>query len=305
MRFQHLLTPRSDSEVSLRKVILLSCLILSLLVSGCQRKQEEPQAVGGRVEATTAYRTYFGDPPTVPEGICFAVAGFYPLLNSPDKVMPVPHFTFALTDRPQLVMEQVMLGGEPLGMETAFVNPFPVGTHLRDLRVSDGVAIVDFSRDILEVPVELQPGLLASTAHTLVQFAEIERVLITAEGQPLPFAPTQEPMLADRAVVVEPGPPTLLQAFLHEDDDAIPGEMLVFFDRPVRLVSFSLEYPQGEPVKGDYFTSVFDMAVVIHPEDPNITQVGDEVFVSWQIVDGRGREGRGEGFWPLGHLYHD
>lgn len=296
-------------EVSLRQSVFLLLLVLSLMVLGCQKKQDErhpePQASSGRVEATSAYRAYFGEPPTVPEGVCFAVAGFYPLKDQPGKLMPVPHFTFALTERPRLVLEQVMMGGEPLGMEHLFVNPFPQGIVINSFSLSEGLSSVDFSREILDVASDQQPVLLASLAHTLLQFDEIERIRVTADGQPLPFASDRDLSSVDPALVMEPHPPALLQAFLHDDEDAIPGEMLIFFDRPVTIKAFSLEFPQAEAVRGDYFTSVFDMAVVIHPEDPGRIRVGDEVFISWHVVDGRGREARGEEFYPLGHLSHD
>lgn len=293
----------------MRRSVFVALLVFSLMVLGCQKKQEEPlpesQTPSGRVEATSAYRAYFGEPPTIPEGICFAVAGFYPLKDHPGKVMPVPHFTFAVTDRPQLVLEQVMMGGEPLGLEHLFVNPFPPGSIINSFTLSEGLAAVDFSSKILDVTPEQQPALLASLAHTLLQFDEVEHIKVTAEGQLLPYASELGFSSADPAVVMEPHPPALLQAFLHEDEDAIPGEMVIFFDRPVTLKAFSLEFPQAEAVRGEYFTSVFDMAVVIHPEDPGRIRVGDEVFISWHIVDGRGREARGDGFYPLGHLSHD
>lgn len=293
----------------MRKSVFLLLLVLSLVLLGCQKKQDElkdePQTRSGRVEATSAYRAYFGEPPTVPEGLCFAVVGFYALQDQPGQLMPVPHFTFALTDRPRLVLEQVMMGGEPLGMEHLFVNPFPQGSLINSFALNENLASVDFSREILDVAPELQPALLASLAHTLLQFDEIEKLRVTANGQPLPYAPDQGLLSADPALVMEPHPPSLLQAFLHDDEDAIPGEMLIFFDRPVTIKAFSLEFPQAKAVCGDYFTSVFDMAVVVHPEDAGRIRVGDEVFISWHVVDGRGREARGEAFFPLGHLSHD
>lgn len=285
-------------------VIWMLGLLWMPLLLGCQEQDKAPAHSSGRVEASSAYRAYFGDPPTVAEGTCFALVGFYPLAEDPTRVMPVPHFTFAEANRPQLLMGQVLQGGEPLGMERLFINPFPAGTRLDSLALSAGEAVADFSAELLRVRPEMQQGLLASIGQTLLQFDEIQRVRVTVEGRPLPFAPS-EWLQADEAAVVEPGPPGLLQALLHDDEDAVPGEILVFFDRPVEVRSFRLEFPQGQPVKGEYFTSVFDMAVVLHPADPEGIAVGKEVFIAWKIVDGKGREGSGEGAWPLGHLSHD
>ncbi|WP_429885445.1 GerMN domain-containing protein [Geoalkalibacter halelectricus] len=281
----------------LATVILLGTLVLF----GCRQQQEPPTA---RVVASEAYRSYFGEPPTVAEGVCYALVGFYPLADDPTQFRPVPHFTFATQGRPQMLLQQVMFGPEAFGMDDFLINPFPENASLREVSVSDGLATAYFSPELMQVRSDLQQAMLAAIGHTLLQFEEIERVQVMVGGQIPPLFPEGDISLQGTEVV-DPGPPVLLQALLHEDSDAIPGEMLVFFDRPVEVRSFVMEFPQGEAVQGDYFTSVFDMAVVVHPADPGRIRPGDEVYLSWNIVDGKGRESWGDGLWPLALLSHD
>jgi hypothetical protein len=283
---------------------LIVLLTMLLLVSGCQR-QADKAAAGGQVKASDVYRSWFGEPPAVSEGTAWAVTGFFPLAAQADRVMPVPLFLFTPDNQPQLLLGKVMQGGAYLSLPQLASNPFPTGTVLRAVTVHEGLATADFSSELLQIsdPV-VQQGVLAAIGHTLVQFADIERVQVTVEGQPLPFvSPGQLPV--DSAAVVEPGPPALLQALLHEDDDAVPGEVVVFFNRPMRLKSFRLEFPRGEQVAGQYFTSVFDMAIILHPDDPNRMQVGSEVFINWQVTDMLGREGGGQSSLFLGRMAHD
>jgi hypothetical protein len=293
-------------EVLLRthvNVVLTMLLVGGLL--GCQRQQAVDAGSGGEVEASVAYRTWFGEPPAVSEGTAWAVAGFFPLAAEPGRVMPVPLFLFTAHNQPQLLLGKVLQGGAYLSLPQLAASPFPPGTTVRALTVSDGLAVADFSSELLQIadPV-MQRGALAAIGHTLVQFTDIQRVQVTVEGEPLPSAPPGE-LPVDSAVVVEPGPPALLQALLHDDDDAVPGEVVVFFNRPMRLKSFRMEYPRGQQVAGQYFTSVFDMAVILHPQEPGRMQVGSEVFIDWQVVDMLGRESGGQDVLSLGLLSHD
>lgn len=275
--------------------------LATLILVGCKRQEVPPVA---RVVASDAYRAHFGDPPSVPEGICHALVGYYPLVEDPSRLRPVPHFTFAAQGRPQLVLRQVMLGPEAFGLEDVLINPFPEKAVLREVTVSDGLAVAHFSPELMQVRADLQQAMLASIGHTLLQFEEIKRVRVMVAGQVPPLFPEGDLSL-EGTEVVDPGPPVLLQALLHEDADAPPGEMVIFFDRPVQVRNFQMEFPEGEPVRGEYFTSVFDMAVVIHPADPYRIGMDDKVFLDWHVVDDKGREAQGRDYWPLALLSHD
>jgi hypothetical protein len=288
-----------------RNYILIIAILLLAGSAGCQRQQAVDGASGGKVEASTAYRTWYGEPPTVTEGTAWAFAGFFPLAEDPGKVMPVPLFLFTAQNQPQLLLGKVLQGGAYLGLPQLAADVIPPGAAVRAVTVKDGEAVVDFSNELLQVTDPLrQQGILAAIGHTLVQFPDIERVRTTVDGQPLPFAPSGT-LPIDAAALSDPGPPDILQALLHEDADAVPGEVVVFFNRPVQMKSFRLEYPRGQQAPGQYFTSVFDMAVILHPQTPDLMQVGSEVFIEWQVVDSLGREGSGQTSLILGHLSHD
>jgi hypothetical protein len=278
-------------------------LLAFLLVSGCQRQQPDNESAAGQVKASDAYLSWFGEPPAVSTGTAWALVGFFPLAAQADQVLPVPLFLFTPDHQPQLLLGKIMQGGTSLGLSQLAARPFPPGTALRPLIVKHRLAIEDFSKELFQ-PVDpaVHRGLLAAIAHTLVQFVDIQRVQVTVEGQPLPG---RGDLPVERTAVVEPGPPALLQALVHEDADAVPGEVVVFLNRPVRLKSFRLEFPPGEQVPGQYFTSVFDMAVILHPQEPDRMQVGKEVFIGWHVVDMLGREGSGQSRLTLGRLAHD
>jgi hypothetical protein len=279
-------------------------LLLLLGLTGCQRQQTVDGETGGKVQASEAYRHWFGQPPAVAEGTAWALVGFFPLTAQPEKVMPVPLFLFTAHNQPQLLLGKLLQGGSYLHLPQLAEHPFPAGTSVRGVTVVDGLAVADFSGELSQLtdPAQ-QQGALAAIGHTLLQLATIERVRVTSEGEPLAFAPDELSVAA--ANIVDPGPPALLQALRHEDADAVPGEVVVFFNRPVRLKSFRLEYPPGQKVAGQYFTSVFDMAIILHPDDTERMRVGSEVLIAWQVADMLGRENADQTTLPLGLLSHE
>lgn len=54
--------------------------------------QAAPAKAAGNVEATRARRTHCGEPPSVAEGSCYALVGYYPFAAAPGKVSPFPLF---------------------------------------------------------------------------------------------------------------------------------------------------------------------------------------------------------------------
>lgn len=278
-------------------------LLLAAGLSGCQRQQADTPAAGGQVKASDAYRRWFGEPPAVAEGTAWGMVGFFPLAAEPGKVLPVPLFLFTAQNQAQLLLGKILQGGAYLYLPQLAENPFPPGTMVQAVTVVDGLAVADFSSELLQLADPgLRQGAFAAIAHTLAQLPDIERVRITVQGQPFPGAPGELPI--DATSLVDPGPPAPLQALLHEDDDAVPGEVVVFFNRPVRLKSFRLEYPPGEQVAGQYFTSIFDMAVILHPDNPDRMKVGSEVLIDWQVADLLERVNAGQTLLTLGILTH-
>jgi hypothetical protein len=78
-----------------------------------------------------------------------------------------------------------------------------------------------------------------------------------------------------------------------------PEEILIGFDRSVTVETFRLLDGSRQPVKGEYYRSVFDMAVVIHPESPHDFTEGMILHAEWEVVDPLGRRGKGAGDFVL------
>lgn len=81
-------------------------------------------------------------------------------------------------------MEELIAGPSP---ESGLLPTIPVGTVLRDINVRpDGLAIVDFSRDLVDNFVggsESERLVVYSIVNTLAQFPTVDRVSILVEGQ--------------------------------------------------------------------------------------------------------------------------
>ena len=68
------------------------------------------------------------------------------------------------------------------------MNPIPRGTRLLSLKVKDGLATVDLSRefsDNFSGGAEDEALCISSILRTLSQFPEIKKVLFEVEGKPL------------------------------------------------------------------------------------------------------------------------
>ncbi len=285
-------------------VFILWFLALAPL-AGCQENEQEARPAKVAVTASNAYETYFGAPPKVTGGQCYALVGFYPRADNPAKVTPIPHFVITEENQQQLLVEQLIKGGAVPGLENVFVNPFPPGTTLLSLTVNGATMNVDLSPEVLEQtdPI-LQKGLLASIGHSVVQFEPVENLVVTAAGTPLPWMPGLN-YVPLRASVIAPQKPRLLQAVVEEHAGAQGAhEILFFFDRPVEVGEFTLADASGEEISGEYYTSVFDMAVVLHPENPDRFTAGKRVQVAWQVTDRLGRAASGQQTLVLQHQEH-
>lgn len=285
---------------------LLLILLLAAL-AGCERREEakkEPATAAGNVEASQAYRSWFGEPPTVAEGTCFALVGYYPLAAAPGKVTPFPLFMFNREDQLQVVTEQLLRWGEGWDMGGAALNPFPAGTELLSLVRTGDMVRVELSEPALSGgDAAGQRLILAVLGHTLTQFEGVARVQVVAGGALLPQQ-AERGFYPDPEAVAPPGEPRALTvAGVWEAGAASPEEVSVFFDRPLRVeeVRVSLD---GRRLEGDYFTSVFDMAVVIRPKEPAQLREGLPVTVAWRVVDRLGRKGEGEKVFTLGRVEH-
>jgi hypothetical protein len=279
----------------------LLVLLTAALLAGCEKKTTSAPA--GTVKASPAYVEYFGQPPTPESGTCFARLGFYPLRSEPGKVRPVPFFLFSEEGQLQLVLDRLVSGEVKFPAESALFNPFPTGTRVQVRPIAEKVAELTLLLDSPAGAPDLA-AMAAALTETAVQFDEVERARILLDGVPLEGMPpagfSHEPQR-----IASPDAPILLMVVGNwEQGAADPEEILANFDRPVTIGSFRLRDAADQEVKGEYFQSVFNMAVVIHPETPSAFREGVSLTAEWEVIDGLGRTGKGSGVFSLGRHEH-
>jgi hypothetical protein len=86
---------------------------------------------------------------------------------------------------------RALVAGPSRWLAPAVINGFPVGTKLLSVTVTDTVALVDFTSEILTADPVARQQLSAQLVWTLRQIAAISGVIITAEGQPFDVPGTQ------------------------------------------------------------------------------------------------------------------
>ncbi len=72
----------------------------------------------------------------------------------------------------------------------------------------------------------------------------------------------------------------------------------------MKIESFTLEDAEGRKIRGDYFQSVFNMSVIIHPENAGRIREGMALRARWEVVDDLGRKGSGSGEFKLQRHEH-
>jgi len=283
------------------QILLLLLAVAFFGATACQK--ESSVATHGTVKANQAYLNHFGEPPVPEKGQCFARVGFYPLKGSTGKVAAMPFFLFRQEDQLTLLLER--LAGNEAGYlsRSQLFNPFPPGSSVRLVSQTGGTVDLDIS--LKESPSTVSvAAMAASMTETATQFEGIERVRIAINGASLSGMP-EDGFAHDAGRIEPPGLPTLLLVVgAWEKGAQDPEEILSDFDRPVKIESFSLMDASGQKIRGDYFTSAFDMAVVIHPENPSAIRKGMTLRAEWRVVDRLGRKGEGAGNFTLGRHDH-
>jgi hypothetical protein len=285
-----------------KSLLCLFVLLSAALLAGCEKKA--PTLPAGSVKANPAYVEYFGQPPTPESGTCFARVGFYPLRSEPGMVRPAPFFLFREDGQLQLVLDRLVSGEVTFPAESDLFNPFPSGARVQVRSLEEGVVELALSLDRTSTVAPDLEAMTASLTETAVQFDEVERVHILLDGVPLAGMPAggfgHEPQR-----IASPDSPNLLMMignWEHGAED--PEEILANFDRPVTIGSFRLRDGAGREVKGKYYQSAFDMAVVIHPKNPSAFREGISLAAEWEVIDGLGRTGKGSGVFSLGRHEH-
>ena len=293
------------------KLILALCSVLfsAMLLSACPAEEKEktsktPAWSQGNVRATGSYIEHFGEPPTVKEGTCYAQVGYYPLADAPGKLRPFPLFLFNPDKRLELVTEHLLHWGEGWDMGGVLLNPFPPGTQLVSVTREGDLVRVEISPEIKWVEEPQRQAVINVLGLTLTQFEGVSRVMVIADGELLPDQ-AEKAFFPDVSVVAGPGEPLVLAVTgTWEEGSKDPEEVSIFFDRPITVEEVDLIDESGNPLQGEYYRSVFDMAVVLHPADPAAVTEGMPLKVAWKVSDRLGRKGAGEKTFKLKRLEH-
>ena len=277
----------------------LPALLTLVFVTALCACDKAPAPSRAEVKASKAYLEHFGAPPVPEKGRCYAYVGFLLMRDDPGKVRAVPLFLFSQEDHLQLLLDRLVSEEMALPEEIGFISPFPPGSEVRVEPPSEGAVTLRLSVPG-PVTTEVQKAMEAVLTETAVQMEGINRVAILVNGTPLPITPMDGFFRHDPQRIAPAGAPLLLQvAGMWEQGADGPEEILANFDRPVTIDAFTMRDSDGREVEGEYFRSVFDMAVVIHPADPAAFRDETPLRVEWEVTDRLGRKGRNSGEFLL------
>lgn len=277
----------------------LVALVVAGLLAGCSKGDgTPPRQKAVRVSATGAYETYFGPAPTTEKGSCYAFVVYFPSARVPGKAVPLPFFAFDQASLKKVALERLMIGMTEQSYRGEVRQLFPPNARLLSVQESRGTVTADFGPEVK--PAAADPGRLRALTDavtlTLTQFDGVESVVLKIGGSPLD-AGRPAPGAAS---VLEPSPPRLLKVVAMKEKSAEPvSEVDALFDRPVDIGEFRFETADGAPLAGEVYHSMFDMAAVLKPKEPERLAGAPRVKVRWKVVDKVGRSAAGEGLVPL------
>jgi len=285
-----------------RSLCLLPLALIFILALGCTKKTNPPPAQPTRISATPAYEKYFGPAPTTDKGTCFAFVIYFPSAKAAGKLVPFPFFTFDEASLRKVAAERLLSGMGIGSYKGEFLQPFPAGTHVIALDESKGTVTLTLSKEFGRAVQDKTLALaVQAIALTLRQFKAVSTVRILVEGNTTPLNAR-----VDESTISEPGPPRLLSVTAVRDKgDKVIEEVNAFFDRPVDVTALKIMDNSGKPFEGDVYHSVFDMAAVMKPKNPERFTVGMPVQVRWDISDKLGRKSQGTVTLPLEIREHE
>lgn len=289
----------------LANMLTLVGLLTFLALVACSQEETSSAKIErtGVVTATQAYLSHFGTPPQGKAGQAFARVGYLPLKKDPQRVRPFPLFLFSENEQLRQMLERLVSGDLHLPKHFGLYHPFPERTEVMTTPLGAPLVTISLMTHSSWSEEDMQAGGLA-LAETALQFPGVKQVVVMLNGQPLAGMPDDgyyhQPQRI--AKVVPPG--LVLIAGMWEKGTGKLDELLVEFDRPIKVNSFKLSDSSGQPVEGDLYTSIFQMAVVIHPQNPEIFLPGTILTAEWNIVDELGRVNKGTTSLPLQRFEH-
>ena len=282
--------------------LLLAFCFLSLFA--CQQEEPVPASQpSGIVIASQAYLDNFGEPPQGKAGEAFARVGYLPVRKAPGKVRAFPLFLFSKDGELQQILSR-LTGGELVFPESSgLYSPFPNDLKVTSASNEKGTQTLSLMTQQSWPADDIASAGLAMAA-TVLQFEQTNKVFIMLNGQPLPQMPA-DGYVPDPGTLADVEPPSLvLMAGMWEQGTDNLDELLVEFDRPVKVNNFKLYNSSENSIEGEYFTSIFQMAVVVLPGDKTLYKEGDVLRAEWEVVDFMGRVNSGSSIMPLRRYEH-
>ena len=274
--------------------ILCTAFCLGSL-TGCSPKEAPPPGKTTRISATKDFEAYFGTAPSTDKGTCYAFVIYFPAGKEPGKVVPFPFFSFDQASLKKVALQRLLSGMGEKAYAADFPQLFPKGARLLSLTEQNGVVTADFSKELSSITADTNRGraLFNAISLTVRQFAGVTRVRIQSEGSDL-FPASQQPS-AEASVVLQPSPPRLLKLVAMKEKTSAPVEEVdALFDRPVDIKECRFVLADGTPLTGEVFHSMFDMAAVLKPKQPEKLAEGAKIKVIWKVTDKKGRSAQGE-----------
>lgn len=272
------------------------------LLSACQ--QQDPAAtVDGKVYASPAYLQHFGEPPAVQQGHAYAQVGYLPLNDLSGQVQPLPLFLFSEGQHLDRILSQIFSEKLVGSTRSRLTQPFRQGVRLEKLDQAGDTLTVYLSELPSSQNVD-RVGIDRAIAETAIQFEDVSKVRVVYNGSPSPHQPLEGYLSQSEKIVAVEAPLLLDVVGIWEEGATDPEELLINFDRPITINSFRLLDQAGKQIAGKYFTSILDMAVVVHPAEPAKFKEGIPLNVVWDVDDHLGRRNSAIDTLPLTRSAH-
>ncbi|MDX2494299.1 MAG: GerMN domain-containing protein [Desulfuromusa sp.] len=282
------------------KFSVLILVMLMVFASGCQQQTSD---TGGSVEANSTYMKHFGDPPQVSKGFGYARVGFFPRLENPQKVSAVPLYLFNNRDQLQQILQRWLSDEKILPANSRLFNPLSAVDHLEIFPLKNDTLTLDLTTPRKLIKTDLS-AISLSLTETALQFSEIKKVRVLLNGEPLDFMPSAGFQHAPQKISAVDPPELIGITGVWEEGSVELEEILINFDRPVVVNNIKLTNSTGENIQGEYFRSIFNMAIVIHPLKAELYKEESTIHAQWDVTDTLGRSNSGKRIFRLEKRIH-
>ena len=170
-------------RVNMRTFMVALMVMLMLLMAGCSGENGSNKAQESHNTSVASSSNTEAQAPEKKAESAMSMTLYYPD-DSGMKLIAVKRDVKPSPDKYTAVMKSLMSGTDKKGT----VDIIPKTAKLRSVKVKDGVAKVDFSRELIKDFNGGSTGeemLVGSIVDTLTEFSEVKKVQILVEGKPV------------------------------------------------------------------------------------------------------------------------